>query len=292
MDRECSLAAPAPVHVGDVRSTELDASGSIAFPVAMSLAGKVAIVTGGSRGIGASIAQRLARAGASVAVCSRHPDDLAGVVSDLEALGVRALATRCDVADEASVEAMVATVTEELGQTDVLVNNAGVAGSAPLVKTTLDEWNRHIAINATGPFLVTRAVLPGMIERGWGRVINIASVAGRSGARYIAAYSASKHAVLGLTRSVAAEVGTKGVTVNAVCPGFVDTPMTRASIANIVAKTGRSEEEALADMLGTLDQARLVDPEEVAHVTLSLCDEDARSVNGQAVVIDGGSLLS
>ncbi len=175
---------------------------------------------------------------------------------------------------------------------DILVNNAGIAHSAPLIRTDLGDWNRLLAVNATGTFLCTRAFLPGMIERGWGRVVNVASVAGLAGARYIAAYAASKHAVIGLTRSAAAEVAERGVTVNAICPGYVDTPMTTESLRRIAEKTGRSEAEALDAILAGTPQRRLIEPDEVAHAVISLCAEAARGINGQSIVIDGGELLS
>jgi NAD(P)-dependent dehydrogenase (short-subunit alcohol dehydrogenase family) len=172
------------------------------------------------------------------------------------------------------------------------VNNAGVAHSAPVARTELEDWNRMLAVNATGTFLCTRAFLPGMVEGGWGRVVNVASVAGLAGARYIAAYAASKHAVIGLTRCAAAEVADRGVTVNAVCPGYVDTPMTTESLQRISEKTGMSAEEALETILAHTPQGRLIAPDEVAHAVLSLCEEGARGINGQSIVIDGGELLS
>ena len=224
-----------------------------------------------------------------MAVCARTRAPLAAVVATLEEAGGRAVAVTCDVTDPASVRAAVAETEAALGPVDVLLNNAGVSSSAPLAKVTLEEWNRVLAVNATGTFLATQAVLPGMVERGWGRVVNVASVASRIGARYISAYTASKHAVLGFTRAVATEVAGTGVTVNALCPGYVDTPMTRASIENIVKQTGRTEEEALAAILKTSEQKALVRPEEVAHVALSLCADEASSVNAQAIVIDGGA---
>ncbi len=157
---------------------------------------------------------------------------------------------------------------------------------------TLEEWNRVFAVNATGTFLCTRGFLPGMLERGWGRVVNVASIAGKMGAAYISAYAASKHAVLGFTRSVAAEVAAKGVTVNAVCQGYVDTEMTERSVARIVEKTGLAEEKARATLDRMSPQNRLFQPEEVAYQVLVLCDPRAAGVNGQAVVLDGGGVQS
>jgi NAD(P)-dependent dehydrogenase (short-subunit alcohol dehydrogenase family) len=190
------------------------------------------------------------------------------------------------------VETLAHEAASRLGPVDILVNNAGTSSSAPLQRLALAEWERLFAVNATGTMLCTQAFLPGMVERGWGRVVNIASVVGLAGGKYTAAYSASKHAVVGFTRSAAAEVAAAGVTVNAVCPGYVDTELTRRSIERIVEKTGRSAEEAREALLSTSPQHRLIAPEEVAHLVLALCHEHARGINSQAIVIDGGGLVA
>lgn len=258
------------------------------------LAGRVAVVTGGGRGIGEAIARALARAGAGVIVAARTETEIDALAAELSALEHHAWAVPCDVTDPASV-ARLAEEAKRLagkGGVSILVSNAGAAHSAPVARTKLEDWNRMLAVNATGTFLCLRAFLPGMVEAGWGRVVNVASVAGLSGARYIAAYAASKHAVIGLTRSAAADVADRGVTVNAVCPGYVDTPMTTESVERISDKTGMSAEEALESILARTPQRRLIRPEEVAHAVLSLCGEDARGINGQSIVIDGGELLS
>jgi NAD(P)-dependent dehydrogenase (short-subunit alcohol dehydrogenase family) len=173
---------------------------------------------------------------------------------------------------------------------DILVNNAGVAHAAPLARTSVSDWERLMRVNATGTFLCTRTWLPGMAERGWGRVINIASTAGLAGDRYISAYAASKHAVVGFTRSVAAEVAARGVTVNAICPTYLDTAMTEGSVARIVETTGRSREEARAALAARSPQGRLITPEEVAAAVVYLCGEPARGITGATLTIDGGEL--
>src|SRR5205085_4126001 len=185
-----------------------------------------------------------------------------------------------------------AQVADTFGRAcDILVNNAGIAESVPFVKTNDEFWQRHLAVNLHGTFYCMRAALPAMLERGWGRIINVASIAGKTGAPYIAAYSASKHGVLGLTRSVALEVATKGITVNAICPGYVETDMTTRAIESITAKTGKSEAEAIAAISRMSAQNRLITPEEVASVALLLASEDGRGITGQAINVDGGSLL-
>ncbi len=256
----------------------------------MSLQSKVAIVTGGGRGIGAAIARALAAAGAEVIVSARTRSQIEAIAAELNDAGHRAQALTCDVTDEKSVAELVHGAREVSGPIDILVNNAGVAHSAPLHRLTLEDWNRLFAVNATGTFLCTRALVPAMVERSWGRVVNIASVAALSGAKYITGYAAAKHAVLGLTRSVAAEVAAHGVTVNAVCPGYADTDMTRESLERIAGKTGMTEDQALQAILDHTAQGRLIAPAEVAHIVLALCDEKAKGINGQAIVLGGGLL--
>jgi NAD(P)-dependent dehydrogenase (short-subunit alcohol dehydrogenase family) len=260
--------------------------------VSRDLEGRGAVVTGGGRGIGAAIARALASEGARVIVASRTAEEVEAVAAGIAAEDGVAWAARVDVTDSASVESLAELARERLGEVEIVVNSAGVAHSAPLARQTLEEWERIFAVNVTGTFLVTKAFLPAMMERGWGRVINLASVAGLAGAKYIAAYAASKHAVVGFTRSVAAEAAARGVTVNALCPGYVDTSMTDASVARIVATAGLDEAEARAAILATSPQRRLIEPDEVARGAIWLCEEAARGINGQAIVIDGGGLLA
>ncbi|MGH7568493.1 MAG: SDR family NAD(P)-dependent oxidoreductase [Gemmatimonadales bacterium] len=251
----------------------------------MRFEGRGAVVTGGGQGIGAAVARALGAEGAAVVIAARTVAQIDTVAAELRAGGGRAWAVRCDVTDPASVRALAEAATRHLGHVDVLVNNAGIAHSAPLHRLTLEDWSRVLAVNATGTFLCTQAFLPGMLDRRWGRVVNVASVAGLQGAKYIAAYSAAKHAALGFTRSVAAEVVGTGVTCNAVCPGFVDTDMTRESVARVAAKTGTAPAEALAAMLATAGQKRLIPPEAVAQAVLALCADGAKDTNGEAVVL-------
>ena len=256
----------------------------------MRLEGRRAVVTGGSRGIGAAIARELSSEGCAVLVCARGAEAVEEFAEQLRDAGGRAWAAACDVAEEAAVRALATTAVETLGGVDILINNAGIAPSAPLKAQTLEDWERVFAINMTGTFLCTREFLPGMRAAGWGRVVNVASVAGKVGMPYIAAYAATKHAVLGFTRAVAAEVAADGVTVNAVCPGYVDTAMTNGSVERIVGKTGISADEAYEFMKSVSPQKRLMEPEEIAYLTLSLCDPRARGINGQAIVLDGGGV--
>jgi 3-hydroxybutyrate dehydrogenase len=259
----------------------------------MILADKIALVTGGGRGIGRAVALAFAREGARVALAARTAEEVERAAREIaRECSVETAHAACDVSDRGSVERAFAAVAERFGRgPDILVNNAGIAESAPLTKTSDELWQRLLAINLTGTFYCTRAALPAMIERGWGRVINVASIAGKTGAPYIAAYSASKHGVLGLTRSVALEVARKGVTVNAICPGYVDTDMTTRALSNIEATTGRSAADALEAIKNMSAQRRLVTPEEVAAVALLLASDAGRGITGPAINVDGGSVL-
>jgi NAD(P)-dependent dehydrogenase (short-subunit alcohol dehydrogenase family) len=247
------------------------------------LSGKTALITGGGRGIGRAIALTFAQHGARVAVAARTREQVESVAQEI---GGDALALVCDVANPVNVAEIFADV-----KPDILVNNAGIAESATLANTTDELWHRHLAINLSGTFYCTRAALPAMLEKRWGRIINIASIAAKTGAPYIAAYAASKHGVLGLTRVVALEAAASGITVNAICPGYVDTDMVSRGVEQITSKTGRSAEEALEILRRMSPQNRLVTAEEVAAMALLLASDEGRGITGQGINIDGGSVL-
>ena len=248
-----------------------------------SLSGRHAFVTGASRGIGAAIAQALSREGAAVTLLVRDEARGAAVAKGLAGKHSTVVA---DVTDREAVQNAITSAVDALGPVDILVNNAGYTESAPFQRTTVDLFERMFAVHVLGAVHTTQAVLPGMIERGRGHVVNVASIAGLRGESYVSAYVAAKHALVGLTRAVAREVGKRGVAVNAVCPGYADTDLVHDSVARISAMTGKGKDDALATILANAEQRRLVSAEEVATVVVRLCtirpDE-----SGQAVIIDG-----
>jgi NAD(P)-dependent dehydrogenase (short-subunit alcohol dehydrogenase family) len=239
------------------------------------------VVTGGATGIGRAVVKAFVALDDEVHALGRDEDALRRIGQS-----AGALTAVCDVTDEEAVRRTFGRI----GDVDVLVNNAGFAESAPIGKTTLRSWCEHFDVNVTGPFLCTRAVVDGMRARGAGSIITIASTAGRVGAPYTSAYTASKHAAVGLMRAVAAELAGSGVRVNAVCPTFVRTPMTARSIARIVEQTGRTPEQAEQALAGQTPLGRLLEPDEVAAAVVFLASEPAAAITGQAIVIDGGGI--
>jgi NAD(P)-dependent dehydrogenase (short-subunit alcohol dehydrogenase family) len=254
------------------------------------LAGRTAIVTGAGRGIGAAVASALARAGVHVMLAARTEVQVEDVAASLRHDGFEADAVVCDVTSEQSVLSMFVAARATIGAVDILVNNAGIGHSGLVHETTLEDWNRVMAVNATGAFLCTREAIPSMLERRWGRIVNVASVVGLGATRYIAAYAASKHALVGLTRAVAAEVAGSGVTCNAVCPSFVDTPMTTRTIDNVATRTGRDREQSLKMVLATSGQSRLVTADEVARHVLAFCTPSDSPPNGETLIIDADEM--
>jgi NAD(P)-dependent dehydrogenase (short-subunit alcohol dehydrogenase family) len=244
-----------------------------------------ALVTGGGRGIGRAVAAALTEAGATVTILGRNRATLDEAV----AAGAAQFAEVADVADQASVRAAIAAAAGRQ-PIDILVANAGSAESAPFGRSDAGLFRRMMDVNFMGVVHATQAVLPGMIERRHGRVVAIASTAGLKGYAYVSAYSAAKHAVIGLVRSLALETAKGGVTVNAVCPGFTETDLLEGSIDNIIKKTGRSREQAIAELSKHNPQARLVTPQEVADAVLWLCGEGAAAITGQAIAVAGGEV--
>jgi 3-hydroxybutyrate dehydrogenase len=257
----------------------------------LSLSGRRAVVTGASKGIGRSIALALAGAGADIVVTARNLPDLETVAAEIEALGRRSLALSCDITDPDGVQRMAAAALEGLGGVDILVNNAGSAQSHKFLTHPDALWHQMIAVNLTSVYYVCKTFAPAMVQQRWGRIINIASIASKIGGRYIAAYTAAKHGVLGLTRALALEFVQDGVTVNAVCPGYVDTPLTNANIANIAQRTGMTEAQARETLAKVSPQKRLIEPDEVATVALFLAQDNSRGITGQAINVDGGSVM-
>ena len=248
------------------------------------LEGKHAVVTGASRGIGLAIARALQAQGARVTLMAR---DAAALEAAAAGLGGGTAWQPLDVADAASVAAAFARA----GRVDILVNNAGQASSASFMKTDEALWQRMLEVNLSGAYHCIQAALPGMLDAGWGRIVNVASTAGLTGYRYVAAYCAAKHGLVGLTRALALELAAKGVTVNAVCPGYTETDIVQEAVANIVRKTGRTVEQARAELAAGNPQGRLVRPEEVAHAVAMLCLPAAAAMNGQAIAVAGGEVM-
>jgi NAD(P)-dependent dehydrogenase (short-subunit alcohol dehydrogenase family) len=252
------------------------------------LQGRHALVTGAARGIGAAIARMLVAQGARVTLLGRKRETLAALAAELPGEHGFVVA---DVAVEAQVQAAFAQARAARGPVTLLVNNAGQAESAPFAKTSLALWQQMLDVNLTGTFLCTQAALPDMLAAGGGRIVNIASTAAQKGYAYVSAYVAAKHGVLGLTRSLALELARKGITVNAVCPGYTETDILRESIANVVAKTGRTEAQARAEFAAGNPQQRIVQPGEVADAVRWLCGDGASAITGQAISVSGGEVM-
>jgi 3-hydroxybutyrate dehydrogenase len=257
--------------------------------VSQILAGKHAVVTGGARGIGAAISRALLAHGARVTMFGRSSAPQTDATLDLAKIPELNYVA-ADVSDADAVTHAFAASRSRFGKVDILVNNAGQASSAPFLKTDIALWRRMMTVNLDGTFHCSQAALPDMLAARWGRIVNIASTAGLTGYAYVSAYCASKHGVIGLTRALATEVAAKGVTVNAVCPGYTDSDMVTESVANIVAKTGRTPDQALAELVSRNPQKRLIKPEEVANAVAWLCLPGSEAVTGQAISVSGGEL--
>lgn len=253
----------------------------------MELQDKHIVITGGGRGIGAAIADSLSAAGAKITIMGRNMKVLAHKAKTLK----DCFAVSCDVTDDLSVTAAFTSAKDKFGPVDILINNAGAAYSLPFKKTDRAHLQNMLDVNLIGPYLCIQAVLQEMIDKKSGRIINIASTAALKGYGYVTAYCAAKHGLLGLTRSLALEMATKNITVNAVCPGFTETDIARDAIRNIMAKTGRTEHEAIGELTVHNPQKRFIQPEEVATTVLWLCSESASSITGQAIAVAGGEVM-
>lgn len=254
------------------------------------LAGRHAVVTGAGSGIGEAIAIELARLGATLTLVGRRAEPLQATRDKLAGQGHGIAAA--DITDHAAIAAALDGAAAERGPIAILINNAGAAKSAPLAKTEPALWNEMLTVNLTGTYNCTHAVLPGMQAARWGRIVNIASTAGLVGYAYVSAYCAAKHGVIGLTRALALEVAKQGITVNAVCPGYTDTPLLGGAVDNIVAKTGRSSDDAKTTLAASNPQGRLVQPEDVARTVGWLCLPGSDAIHGQSIPVAGGEVMA
>ncbi len=252
---------------------------------------KTVLVTGGSRGIGRAIALALAQQGSKVAFTGRNEKTLQGLAQEITGLGGRSLPLRCDVSRKEEVERAAVEISEKFGPVQILVNNAGMAPATGFLEMDDGLWHEVLNVNLNGTYYCCKLFLPSMVAARWGRIINIASTVSKVAYPRTSAYTASKHAVLGLTRVLALEVARSGITVNAICPGYVDTELTRENIKLMAKKTGRTFEEALKIFQASSPQKRLIEPEEIAHVALLLASIDSKGITGQAVNVDGGAVM-
>lgn len=279
-------------EIADKTRTEARSRATADQQADLPLRGNHAVVTGASRGIGFAIAARLAELGADVTLMARSEAALADNVARLrDNSRVRAQAVPIDLADESRVAAAFREAGQAFGAPTILVNNAGIAQAAPFSRTDPGLWQRLLDIDLTGPFLCIREVCDAMLKARYGRIVNIASTAGQTGYPYVAAYCAAKHGLIGLTRALAQEFARSGITVNAVCPGYTDTEIVGTALQQIVAKTGRTREHALAELVAHNPMRRLIAPREVAEAVGWLCLPSSASVNGQSIMIDGGELM-
>ncbi len=254
--------------------------------------GKIVLVTGGSRGIGRSIARAFAAHGSHVVLTGRTQATLEAVAEEIHRLGGKALPLTCDVTHKEQVEALKGKVTSQLGPVQVLINNAGIAPAASFLEMADHLWEEVLRVNLTGTYNCCKVFLPEMIAAKWGRIINIASTVAKVAYSHTSAYTTSKHAVLGLTRALALEMAISGVTVNAICPGYVETKLTFNNARLMAEKTGRRVEEALRLFMGSSPQNRLIAPEEVAELAVMLASKSADGITGQAINIDGGAVMN
>jgi 3-hydroxybutyrate dehydrogenase len=254
----------------------------------MKLKGRVAFITGASGGIGREIALAFAREGAHVGLAARSVDKLEAVAAEVEGLGSKAVVCRCDVMKDEDIVGAIRATVKALGPIDILVNNAGIVSFEPVHRLPDEVWRRTIQINLTAPFVAIREVLPSMRERKRGRIINVASVSGKIGLPFRSAYAASKHGVLGLTKSLAAEVATLGITANSICPTFVDTPMFQESIQKFADETGKSFQEMSEELRNRVPMKRFIGAAEVAPLALYLASDDSAGMTGQSINVDGG----